>query len=322
MVSPELNPENLSGNRWLQLQQAIDDVDHLPFDEEFVDVMRELALYETVQFDQDGNEVCVANSVFFRGSTITSNITDRYITVNNLSLNSRRSGDNTAVYGNLEVNGRQIEISTIGDNIYLHYTNMPDIPAVPIEKSDITNFLLATAHGYIGEKKSSVEGIINMQSEATDIDEQLGATMHMMGQIFGRSTHTIRAFFDDGESALIADLSRDESPSNNDIHNGLLLSTPNTDFGQDVADEVLTANHQSLPDQESSVTMRRGAHQLVSRYAIDAAMDAYPFEEGPGAISAEYSDNEPAVAEEVRHYALLCEQLLAAYGKIVSARNS
>lgn len=310
-----MEPKPSSNDPWNELAQAIEDVDHLSMDPEFEKIMRQQSILESFQLFQGHSPIITENNELFHGSTLTRYLPTPTVKIDCVNMRVDLRGSFLDATGSLEINDRKLAISSESGNLLLHDTTQPNMPPVPIEPEDITNFLLATAANFLKEKQSSVEAIIYAHQNTEDELERLGSAIFMFGSLIGASSHTIQSYFKGQNQEIIAKFTELESPDNSEISNQLLLSTP-TDLDPVLADEVIARNHQTAVIDEFTADERMAVHQIAVRPigALDIALSDNPFQAQPGAVYVDYSKG--ADAREVQHYGLLCRELLTAYRQL------
>ena len=311
-------PRNI--NRWLELEQAIDDVDSLPMEDDFIERMQENSIYEVFRFDQGPRAIWVDNTEFFKGSALTKHIESDYIVIEDAYFESTLRGDFTDSTGKVKINGKEWWIASEKGQSLLYDLTQSEMPPLPIEPSEVNNLLLAVASSFVREHLSTVAAITHVNENEESEPRRLGMTIFMSGSLFGSSSHTIRSLFQGDNDSIIAEFTETESPVDSGQVSQLLLgSTIDRDLY--LTDEILLQNEKAIIDnaEQSSGSVRRASHDWVRQTPqdlIDAVLSDNPFERNHGII-AEYSDAENSIAKtEVQQYANLCEQFLKAYRKI------
>ncbi len=310
-VSPANNPNY---SEWYILANAIDTVSDLPFDDKFVETMRKNAVqFETV-FNQGDAAICLDNCSYFTASELTKYSSERHLVVSGTSPMITMVNGSYTIDGEVVINGIPKYFYSENEVVYLQESNMP---SVPIEPTEITNFFLAIAGTMIDENPDDVEELLIASQKQSSPWDALAMTISKMGNLFGGSRQTMRSLFEGDSASILAELTISEYPDGNDMANCLLLEQVLP--GQRI-DESLLTHDQRVQDQNYRevsrvgyiATARSGAAGHPARIALlnePVHIDITEAEVHP------YNRSDPKPEHTVA-YAKLCQNFLEMYKQL------
>lgn len=305
--------DNPEFQQWDNLDRAIQEVQDLVFDDGFVRKLYERSIQIRTSFAQGEFALCLPNDSLYRESALSSSAEGTYLTISDMALVIESKGDYHFFQGEVKIDGHELLLSSHKGKIYLQ---QGDMPPLPLEPAEVTNFLLITAAQMI-DQRPDAEAILHNDSMHLDKNswERLHATVGQMGNLTGISKRKVRSLFvkDTEEEGIITELIESETPHESDIHTQFRLHRA----GDLLSDET-NLNHKENFHTENDTLVHRVACRAIALTDlagfITSATESNPFPQQKGAIYGSYIEG--SSAEEVRRYALLCRDLLESYRQL------